>query len=246
MAHMLGVPASELGDPMTLVVVVVPNDRLFHGVSPDSPERASAALRWWNVHRMTPFQIEAYRTLGSATLFARSVSRRGPLHWSEAQTAALLDRMADALLAPGEQPVSLVGIQSGGAWVAAALNERLAAPLPVGTLDVSFYRDDFDTRGLKRSVKPSDLPFEVDGAHLVLVDDVLMTGRTIRAAMNELFDYGRPASIRLVVLFDIGHRELPIRPDICGETLALPPHQRVELRGPAPLVAEVRTIRPDE
>jgi pyrimidine operon attenuation protein/uracil phosphoribosyltransferase len=95
-------------------------------------------------------------------------------------------------------------------------------------------------------VKPSDLPFEVDGAHLLLVDDVLMTGRTIRAAMNELFDFGRPASIRLAVMFDIGHRELPIRPDICGETLALPPHQRVELAGPAPLTAEIRDIRPEE
>ena len=73
-----------------------------------------------------------------------------------------------------------------------------------------------------------------------------MTGRTIRAAMNELFDFGRPASIRLAVLFDIGHRQLPIRADICGETLALPPHQRVELSGPAPLTAEIRDIRPEE
>ena len=74
----------------------------------------------------------------------------------------------------------------------------------------------------------------MDGQHILLVDDVLMTGRTIRAAMNELFDFGRPASISLAVLFDIGHRESLIRADICGETLALPPHQRVELRGPAP------------
>ncbi|MBM7332259.1 bifunctional pyr operon transcriptional regulator/uracil phosphoribosyltransferase PyrR [Alloalcanivorax marinus] len=165
------------------------------------------------------------------------------MRWNEAEIEARLTAMAERVAADyGEAPPALVGIQSGGAWVAEALNARLATAAPLGSLDVSFYRDDFDTRGLKRTVKPSDLPFEVDGAHLLLVDDVLMTGRTIRAAMNELFDYGRPASIRLAVLFDIGHRELPIRPDICGETLALPPHQRVELRGPAPLVAEVIEI----
>ena len=144
------------------------------------------------------------------------------------------------------KPAVLVGIESGGAWIAEALNQKLGAALPLGTLNPAFYRDDFDTRGLKATVTPSKLPFEIDGQHIVLVDDVLMTGRTIRAAMNELFDFGRPASITLVVLFDIGHRELPIRADICGETLALPPHQRVELRGPAPLVAEIRDTRPEE
>ena len=153
----------------------------------------------------------------------------------QAMAAALDERLAD------QSPV-LVGIESGGAWVAEALNSKLAAPLSLGTLNPAFYRDDFDTRGLKATVTPSKLPFEIDGKHIVLVDDVLMTGRTIRAAMNELFDFGRPASITLVVLFDIGHRELPIRADICGETLALPPHQRVELRGPSPLVAEIREL----
>ena len=114
------------------------------------------------------------------------------MRWNQAQIDRLLDGMAEALAAAnGEPPPSLVGIQSGGAWVAKALNQRLPTPLPLGRLDVSFYRDDFDTRGLKRSVKPSDLPFDVDGANLILVDDVLMTGRTIRAAMNELFDFGR-------------------------------------------------------
>lgn len=169
------------------------------------------------------------------------------MRWNEADIDALLAAMATQVSACyGETRPRLVGIQSGGAWVAGALHHKLAESCPTGSLDVSFYRDDFDTRGLKRSVKPSDLPFAVDGAHLLLVDDVLMTGRTIRAAMNELFDYGRPASIGLAVLFDIGRRQLPIRPDICGETLALPPHQRVELRGPAPLVADVIQIRPDE
>lgn len=171
------------------------------------------------------------------------------MRWNESEVESLLVAMAGQVseLYTGRTP-SLVGIQSGGAWVAAALDRLLPTPLAVGSLDVSFYRDDFETRGLKRTVKPSDLPFAVDGAHLLLVDDVLMTGRTIRAAMNELFDYGRPASVALAVLFDIGRRELPIRADICGKVLALPPHQRVELRGPAPLVAEVIEIpvRPAE
>lgn len=159
---------------------------------------------------------------------------------------ARLDRMAadlDALQDErGHGDYCLVGIHTGGAWVAEALQARLPGPPPLGTLNISFYRDDFSRRGLHPSVQPSALPFAVDDRHLVLVDDVLMSGRTIRAAMNELFDYGRPASITLAVLFDVGRRELPISPDICGEVLALPPHQRVELRGPAPLYAEIRSL----
>jgi len=88
----------------------------------------------------------------------------------------------------------------------------------------------------------SALPFEVDGQHLVLVDDVLMSGRTIRAALNELFDYGRPASVSLVCLLDLDARELPIRPDVVGATLALGPDQRVKLLGPAPLMLELQTF----
>ncbi|MDX1802753.1 MAG: bifunctional pyr operon transcriptional regulator/uracil phosphoribosyltransferase PyrR [Alcanivorax sp.] len=168
------------------------------------------------------------------------------MSWDEQQLQQRLDAMAEQIAVnyAGRNPL-LVGIESGGAWVAEALNARLPQALPLGTLNPSFYRDDFDTRGLKPSARPSRLPLDVDGQHILLVDDVLMTGRTIRAAMNELFDFGRPASIGLAVLFDIGHRQLPICADICGETLALPPHQRVELRGPAPLVAEIRETRPD-
>ncbi|EKF73399.1 transcriptional regulator PyrR [Alcanivorax hongdengensis A-11-3] len=169
------------------------------------------------------------------------------MSWDEQQLQQRLDTMAEQIgqWMTGREPL-LVGIESGGAWVAEALNQRLPSALPMGTLNPSFYRDDFDTRGLKPATRPSKLPFDVDGRHILLVDDVLMTGRTIRASMNELFDFGRPASITLAILFDIGHRQLPIRADICGETLALPPHQRVELRGPAPLVAEIREIRPEE
>lgn len=165
------------------------------------------------------------------------------MNWTAADIDTRLERMAATLkqqlagLPPAS--IAMVGIHAGGAWVAEALHRRLGGTLPLGSLDISFYRDDFTHRGLNPNVKPSQLPFEVEGSHIILVDDVLMTGRTIRAAMNELFDFGRPASIRLAVLFDIGHRELPICADICGEALALPPHQRVELRGPAPLAADI-------
>ena len=165
------------------------------------------------------------------------------MSWDEQQWQTHLDAMAAAINERfADKSPLLVGIESGGVWVAQALNDRLPTALPLGSLNPAFYRDDFDTRGLKPTVTPSKLPFDVDGQHILLVDDVLMTGRTIRAAMNELFDFGRPASISLVVLFDIGHRQLPIRADICGETLALPPHQRVELRGPSPLIAEIRNL----
>ncbi|MCD8505273.1 MAG: bifunctional pyr operon transcriptional regulator/uracil phosphoribosyltransferase PyrR [Burkholderiaceae bacterium] len=112
--------------------------------------------------------------------------------------------------------VHLVGIHSGGAWLAQRLHRDLGLPTALGTLNISFYRDDFDRIGLHPQVEPSDISFDVVGRHLVVVDDVLYTGRTIRGAMNELFDYGRPASIKLVVLIDRGQRELPICADFAA------------------------------
>lgn len=122
-----------------------------------------------------------------------------------------------------------IGIRTGGVWVAQALQQELADASPLGTLDVSFYRDDFSQNGLHPQVRPSELPFEVEGQHLVLIDDVLMSGRTIRAALNELFDYGRPLRVELAVLVDRGGRELPVAPTYCAATLDLPPGQRVKL-----------------
>jgi pyrimidine operon attenuation protein/uracil phosphoribosyltransferase len=116
---------------------------------------------------------------------------------------------------------ALVGIYTGGVWLAKRLHQDLEVTLPLGTLDVSFYRDDFGQIGLHPQVKPSDIPFEVEGSHIILVDDVLYTGRTIRAAINELFDYGRPASIRLAALIDRGGRELPVTAQYVGAELAL-------------------------
>jgi pyrimidine operon attenuation protein/uracil phosphoribosyltransferase len=117
---------------------------------------------------------------------------------------------------------ALVGIHTGGVWLAERLLAALAIALPLGLLDISFYRDDFDKTGLHPQVKPTQIPFEVDGRHIVLVDDVLYTGRTVRGAMNELFDYGRPASISLAVLIDRGGRELPVAAQYVGARLEVP------------------------
>jgi len=124
----------------------------------------------------------------------------------------------------------LIGIHTGGAWVAERLHQALAPATPLGTLDVSFYRDDYDRRGLHRDPKRSDIPFEIDGRELILVDDVLYTGRTIRAALNEIFDYGRPASVRLAALIDRGGRQLPIEAQFTGGAIALPPGDSIALK----------------
>jgi pyrimidine operon attenuation protein/uracil phosphoribosyltransferase len=120
------------------------------------------------------------------------------------------------------EKLKLVGVHTGGVWLAERLKRDLAVADSVGILDVSFYRDDFDQTGLKPAVRPSQIAFEVAGSHVLLVDDVLNTGRTVRAAMNELFDYGRPAKIDLAVLIDRGGRELPVAPSIVGATIELP------------------------
>lgn len=125
---------------------------------------------------------------------------------------------------------SLIGIHTGGVWLAERLHQELAITQPLGTLDVSFYRDDFDKIGLHSQIKRSNIPFEVEGAHIILVDDVLYTGRTIRAAINELFDYGRPASVSLATLVDRGGRELPIVAQYTGIELELPADKMLELK----------------
>lgn len=118
--------------------------------------------------------------------------------------------------------LKLVGVHTGGVWLAERLRRELRIEAPVGILDVSFYRDDFDRSGLKVDVRPSQISFDVAGSHILLVDDVLNTGRTVRAAMNEIFDYGRPNRIDLAVLVDRGGRELPVAPTLVGATLEVP------------------------
>lgn len=135
---------------------------------------------------------------------------------------------------------AMVGIHTGGVWVAEALHRLLDLPDALGHMSAAFYRDDFDEIGLHpHGVTPSALPFDVNGRHIILVDDVLQTGRTTRAALNELFDYGRPASVTLVVLVARNNRELPIQPDISGLKLDLSHDTQVKLHGPDNLQLEV-------
>ncbi len=129
----------------------------------------------------------------------------------------------------------MIGIHTGGVWVAEKLHRLLGLESELGTMDISFYRDDFTRIGINPQVQPTSLPFSIDDQHIILVDDVLHTGRTIRAAMNELFDYGRPASISLVTLVERSGRELPIAASIVGKQLDLEPGQHVKLTGPNPL-----------
>lgn len=155
----------------------------------------------------------------------------------------LLPAMAEGLqrfmAAHGRDAPCFIGIHTGGIWVARALQAALAADEPLGELNIAFYRDDFSRIGMHPRVTPSNLPFDVEARHVVLVDDVLYTGRTIRAAMNEIFDYGRPASICLAVLIDRGGRELPVQADIIGKSLTLNPGEHVKLHGPEPLALEI-------
>ena len=136
---------------------------------------------------------------------------------AEAVLAALAERMRAAVAFDA----AFVGIYSGGAWIADRLAQMIPGEHPVGYIDVSFYRDDFNRKGLKPEVKRTELPFEVEGATIILVDDVLYTGRSVRAAINELFDYGRPQRIELAVLVDRGGRELPIEATYAGARLAV-------------------------
>jgi pyrimidine operon attenuation protein/uracil phosphoribosyltransferase len=125
---------------------------------------------------------------------------------------------------------AMVGLYTGGAWLAERLHALLGMKAPLGLMDIAFYRDDYAARGLHHDPKRTKIPFDVNGAELLLVDDVLYSGRTVRAAMNELFDYGRPASIRLVVLADRGGRQLPIAAQHVGAAVDVPAGMRLNLK----------------
>jgi len=134
-------------------------------------------------------------------------------------------RGVQALMRPDTR---LVGITSGGAWLVERLQKDLGLPGAPGVISSAMHRDDFARRGLSASAQTA-LPFDVNGADVLLLDDVLYTGRTIRAVLNELFDFGRPACVRLAVLVDRGGRELPVAADFAAATLTLPPTRSLAL-----------------
>lgn len=160
-----------------------------------------------------------------------------------AEVQGILDEMAEALKAllkkEGISNPAMIGIHTGGAWIAQELHRRLQIPDALGTLDITFYRDDFTRIGIHPQVKPSNLPFPVDNRPIILVDDVLYTGRTIRAALNEIFDYGRPAMVILAVLLDRNGRELPIQASVVGRHMDLSSDEQATLHGPAPLTLTI-------
>lgn len=157
--------------------------------------------------------------------------------------AKMADEIKTKIRALDKKDLLMIGIHTGGVWVAQRLHKLLDLSQPLGTLDISFYRDDFSRIGMNPQVKPSKLPVSVDGKHILLVDDILHTGRTVRAAMNEIFDYGRPDAIRLIVLGERSGRELPVQADIVGQHLQLGAHEHVKLNGPEQLTMTV-TITP--
>ena len=139
---------------------------------------------------------------------------------------------------------ALVGIYSGGPWLAERLHAALGIKVPVGTLAVTLHRDDFGFIGLHREARRSQIPFPVDGREIILVDDVLYTGRTIRAAINELFDFGRPRAVRLAVLIDRGGRELPVSPDFLGAKLDVSRDEELVLSNDSGKLALTMAKRP--
>ncbi|HYA39558.1 MAG TPA: bifunctional pyr operon transcriptional regulator/uracil phosphoribosyltransferase PyrR [Candidatus Methylomirabilis sp.] len=155
---------------------------------------------------------------------------------------AALARVVEQLQPMLKRQPLMIGIHTGGVWVAERLHQDLELKEPLGTLDISFYRDDFTRIGMNPQVRTSHLPVNVEDRHLILVDDVLHTGRTIRAALNEIFDYGRPASVALACLIERGGRELPIEPQAVGEHIKLGKNQHVKLLGPEKLELRIQEV----
>lgn len=143
---------------------------------------------------------------------------------------ALCTQLVEQLKPVLRPATAMIGIHTGGAWLAERLHAALGLATPLGLMDIAFYRDDYAKQGLHHDPKRTRIPFEIEGRDLLLVDDVLYTGRTVRAAMNELFDYGRPASIALVVLADRGGRQLPICAQFCGAKVEVGDGARLRLK----------------
>ena len=136
----------------------------------------------------------------------------------------------------------MIGIRTGGVWIAEHMHQRLNISEPLGLLDISFYRDDFSQIGVNPNVKPSQLAQHIEGRDIILIDDVFYTGRTIRAALNEIFDYGRPNQVVLAVLIERDGRQIPLCPDCAGSSISLDAGQRIKLTGPEPLAIHLQTL----
>lgn len=160
----------------------------------------------------------------------------------------LVDKLTESLnpYFPSDQPTSeqpiIVGIETGGYWIAEAIHRAINPATDLGRLNISFYRDDFTKIGLHPTVSPSSLPANIDDKTIILIDDVLHSGRTIRAAMNEIFDYGRPQRIVLAILIDRGEREIPIQANIVAETIELKAGKHIKLEGPDPLRLTLKSV----
>ena len=160
---------------------------------------------------------------------------------------SLIEKLTRALkpyfpsnLTVADQPI-IIGIETGGYWIANAIHQAIGPGTDLGRLNITFYRDDFTKIGLHPTVKPSSLPIDIDGKTIILIDDVLHSGRTVRAAMNEIFDYGRPQRIILAILIDRGEHEIPIQADIVAETIELEPGDHIKLEGPDPLRLAIKS-----
>lgn len=141
----------------------------------------------------------------------------------------LLDEVTTKIVDLIQPDTAIIGIHRGGVWIMEHVLTLTQQVVPFGTLDAALYRDDFAQRGLKETLQPTNIPFNVKDKHIILIDDIFYTGRTTRAAINELFDYGRPASITLAVLINRGGAQLPIQPQIVGANIQLEPNQRFKL-----------------
>ena len=165
------------------------------------------------------------------------------MKYSKEQTQALLQKiensLRDYLSTHNIQNPIIIGVHTGGAWIADWLQKKLGYEGKAATLNISFYRDDFSKAGVNPKVEPTEMPISVDEKHIILVDDVLYTGRTTRAAINEIFDFGRPRSVTLVVLVERNGKELPFSADVCGEKLQLDDNKNIKLYGPNPMILEV-------
>ena len=165
------------------------------------------------------------------------------MKYSKEQTQALLQKiensLKDYLFKNNIHNPLIIGVHTGGAWIADLLQKNLGYEGKAASLNISFYRDDFSKVGVNPRVEPTEMPISVDDKHVILVDDVLYTGRTTRAAINEIFDFGRPHSVTLVVLVERNGKELPITADIYGERIELDNNKNIKLLGPDPMILEI-------